>query len=111
MQCLSWQASDLAAAILEPWLMKFYESMGTELDATAHEKLCEAANTPLTTLDSSLAGRSTLTDQFSVADIAMAESVSLAEYAGISLEPYANTRSWLSSVTNREAFGKTRPQQ
>jgi glutathione S-transferase len=111
LQWLSWQASDLASALLEPWLMKFYETMGTELDKAAHLKLCEAAKAPLMILESHLERRSTVTDQFSMADIAMAESVLLAEYAGISLDTYAHTRAWLGNVKKRGAFEKTRPVQ
>src|SRR5690606_25220095 len=94
-QWLAWQASDLAAACLDPWLAKFYASLGQPFDEAKHREQLERAKGPLSVLDAHLNGRSAVVGTaFGVADIAIAESIGLCEYAGIDLAPYAAIRAW-----------------
>ncbi len=110
LQWLAWQASDLAGTCVQPWLMKFYASFGQPFDAAKHAQLVEAAKTPLAVLDAHLAGRTAVVGQeLSVADIAIAESIGLCDYAGIDLAPYAAIRAWYEPLTRRAAFERTRP--
>ena len=111
MQWLTWQASDLAARCLEPWLMKFYASLGQPFDAAKHASAVEAARAPLAVLERHLQGRTAVvSSDFGVADIAIAESIGLAEYAGIDLSSSPAIRAWFEPLTKRPAYAKTRPQ-
>jgi glutathione S-transferase len=110
-QWLAWQASDLAARCLEPWLMKFYATLGQPFDEQKHAEAVEAAQAPLKVLDGHLAGKKAMVgDALGVADVSVAESVGLCDFAGIDLTPYANVRAWFEPLTEREAYQKTRPQ-
>ncbi len=109
-QWVSWQASDLAAALQEPWFMKFLATLGQPLDAARHASLVAAAAKPLEILNGQLQGRSNLVgSDLTVADIAAAESVELADFAGIDLAPYGGVRAWYAALTRRGAFTTTRP--
>lgn len=110
LQWLAWQAADLASACMQPWLMKFYAGFGQPLDEAKHRELVESAKAPLGVLDAHLKGRTAVVGpSLSVADIAIAESIGLCDYAGIDLKPYAAIRAWYEPLTRRAAFEKTRP--
>ncbi|HEY8429059.1 MAG TPA: glutathione S-transferase family protein [Sandaracinaceae bacterium] len=111
MQWLAWQVSDLGPACVEPWLAKFYASLGQPFDAAKHREQVERAKHPLSVLDAHLNGRRAVVGQeLGVADIAIAESIGLCGFAGIDLAPYAAIRAWYEPLTQRAAFAKTRPQ-
>ncbi|HJL18572.1 MAG TPA: glutathione S-transferase family protein [Sandaracinaceae bacterium LLY-WYZ-13_1] len=111
LQWLAWQASDLAATCLDPFLLKFYASMGQPFDEAKHAELVKAAEAPLTVLNGHLEGRTAVVgDEMTVGDIAIAESIGLCDFAGIDLAPYAAIRAWFEPLSSREAFAKTRPE-
>jgi glutathione S-transferase len=104
-----WQASDLAAAILEPWLMNFMASMDQPADPEMLEVMVAGAGPPLQVLEHHLRGRNFMVDDFSVADIAIAESIGLCEDAGLSLEACPGISSWYERTTARGAWARSRP--
>ena len=110
LQWVLWQASDLASAILAPWLMTFYASMGQPLDEAEHARLVEAAEPALAILEQHLAAGNGLAGDFSVADIAAAESIGLCEDAGISLQDCPAISAWYGTMAARPAFEASRPQ-
>lgn len=111
-QWLAWQAADLAATCLEPWMMKLYASMGQPFDEPAHAEKVAVAKQPLTVLNGHLEGRKHVVgDALTVADIAIAESIGLCDFAGIDLTPYPAVRAWFAPLSERAAFKKTRPPQ
>ena len=111
-QWLAWQAADLAATCLDPWMMKLYASMGQPFDEAAHAEKVAAAKPPLTVLNGHLEGRKHVVgDALTVADIAIAESIGLCDFAGIDLTPYPAVRAWFAPLSERAAFKKTRPPQ
>lgn len=111
-QWLAWQAADLAATCLDPWLMKLYASMGQPFDEAAHAEKVAAAGAPLGVLNGCLEGKKHVVgDSLTIADIAVAESIGLCEFAGIDLAPYPAIRAWFEPLSKREGFQKTRPPQ
>lgn len=110
---LWWQASDLARPMLEPFLLRFFSSMGMgSLDQHHYRSLVAATNAPLDALDARLKGRDFVAaGQFTIADIAVAESIGLAEGAGIGLGGRPSIKSWFSRISERPAFRATRPER
>ncbi len=107
---LSWQASDLGPAVFKPWMLGFMASLGQPLDTAQHQALVSAAPSTLQVLEAQLESRSWVVgDRFSVADIALAESVGLCADAGISLDAFPRLRDWHSRYAERPAFARTRP--
>jgi glutathione S-transferase len=106
-----WQASDLARPMLEPFLSRFFASMGMgPLDDSRQRALIGATSAPLDALEMRLKGREFVAaGQFTLADIAIAESVGLADGAGIGLGGRPHTKGWFARIAEREAFKKTRP--
>jgi glutathione S-transferase len=110
LQWLAWQASDVAATCLDPWLMRFYAGLGQPFDATKHAELVQRAKAPLAVLSGHLRGRRFVVgDTLSVADISIGESIGLCTDAGIDLEPHPAVRSWYAEIGQRPAFLATRP--
>jgi glutathione S-transferase len=106
-----WQASDLARPMLEPFLARFFASMGMgPLDEGRQRALVAATATPLDALETRLKGREFVAaGQFTLADIALGESVSLAEGASIGLGGRPHIKAWFSRIAERPAFKKVRP--
>ena len=104
-----WQASDLAGPVLQAWLMKFGESMGEALDAEAHARALEGASGPLAVLDAHLTGRDFVCEGFSIADIAIAESIGICEDGGNALGSLGGISQWFARIGAREHFVATRP--
>jgi len=108
-QWLSWQTSDLSPAFVQPFLMRFNAIFGAPFDEAAHRKHLERTAQVLRLLDAHLAGRRFMVGPgLSLADIALAESVAMADDAGIGLTPYNHVRAWLEPLFERPAFQKTR---
>jgi glutathione S-transferase len=105
-----WQASDLSRVMLEPFLARFFASMGMgPLDDARQRSLIGATAAPLDALETRLKGREFVAaGQFTLADIAIGESVSLAEGAGIGLGGRPHIKAWLARLAERPAFKKTR---
>lgn len=108
---LWWQASDLAKPMLEPFLLRFFASMGMgPVDESRYRALVAATNGPLDALEEQLKGREFVaTESFTLADIAIAESIGLAEGAGIGLGGRPHIKAWFGRISARPAFVKTRP--
>jgi glutathione S-transferase len=104
-----WQCSDLGPAIFKPWFNAFMSTLGTPFEPDAQADLIASAAQPLAILNAHLAGRDTVTGQFSVADIALAESIGLCGDAGIDLGPYAEVSRWFNGMSERPAYQRTRP--
>lgn len=111
LQWLAWQAADLAAQCLDPFLHKFYATLGQPFDDAKHEALLERAKPPIAVLDGHLEGRSAVVgDSFGIADIAIAESIGICEFAGIDLSGCDGINAWFAQVSQRPGFASTRPQ-
>jgi len=107
---LWWQASDLARPMLEPFLSKLYASMGiAPFDDLRHKALVAASNAPLDALEAHLKGRDYVAGGlFTIADIAIAESVGLADGSGIGLGGRPHIKTWFGRMSERPAFVATR---
>lgn len=111
LQWLAWQAADLAAQCLDPFLHKFYATKGQPFDEAKHQGLVERAKPPLAVLDGHLEGRSAIVgDSFGIADIAIAESIGICEFGGIDLSGHQAINAWFAQVSQRPAFQRTRPE-
>jgi glutathione S-transferase len=108
---LWWQASDLARPMAEPFLHKFFSSLGmTPFDDAKHRALVAATDVALSALEARMKGREYVAaGQFTVADIAIAESIGLAEAGGVPLGGRPYIKSWFERLRERPAFAKTRP--
>jgi len=110
LQWVLWQTADLAAALLNPWLMTFYASLGEAFDEGEHARQVEATQAPLDILEGSLQGADFMAGDFSVADIAVAESIGLCEGARVSLEGRPAIMAWFERLSTRPGFQASRPQ-
>jgi len=106
-QWLFWQATD-CPAIAEAWYMKNILPPA-QRDAAAHAAAVAKARRPLAVLEAHLAGREWLTSAFSVADIAVIESLALCGAGGIDLSEHPNVVAYLARAADRPAFQSTRP--
>jgi glutathione S-transferase len=109
-QWVFWQSSDLAPALGRPWWMKTIGPyVGQPVDEAKHKALVDAAQAPLRILDAHLAGKPlVVSEELSIADIALGSFAALAPQAGIDLAPFAHIAAWLERLGERPAFQKTR---
>lgn len=109
-QWLVWTASEGHGPLSRPWYVKIlFPLMGQPLDEAALAKSHEDAQTPLRIMDRVLSGQAYFGgSQFSVADIALAESVHLSQWGGLDTSAYANVTRWFGDVTSREGYKQTR---
>jgi glutathione S-transferase len=108
-QWVSWQASDLGPAIMSPWLTLFYARVaGAPYEEAKLIHGCEAAGRPLGILEGVLNKTYVAGDEFSIADIALAESFALCAEARIDTAPYPKLRAWLGRLSERPGYLKTR---
>lgn len=108
-QWLSWQEGDLAVAFVGAFLTRFATLFGQPLDEVLYRHHEANARRLLPVLDSHLQGRRYLVgESFTVADLAVAEMIAVADDAGFDLTPHAHVRAWLEPLFGRPAYRKTR---
>lgn len=111
-QWLFVQAFDLQPGMQKAFVIKLYASLGQPFDAEAYARAVAELPPGLAVLDAHLDGkRFVVGEHFTVADIAIAESVGVADFAGVDLTPYPHVRAWFGGLAERPAFKKTRPQR
>lgn len=112
-QWLVWSASEGHGPLSRPWYVKIlFPMMGQPLDEAALTKSHADAQVPLKILDRVLAKQSYLGgSSFSVADIAVAESVFLSQWGGMDISEYAHISRWFAAVTAREGYKGSRLSQ
>jgi glutathione S-transferase len=109
-QWLFVQAFDLQPFLQAAFVAKFFASLGKPFDAEGHARALAKLPRALAVLDAHLAGKSFVVgEHFTVADIALAEPIGLAEFAACDLDGYPNIRAWFNGLSARPAFVKTRP--
>lgn len=106
-QWLFWQATD-CGPIAAAWYMKIL-TPAERFDNAAYEAEVTKARRVLTSLEAHLSGREWLTGTFSVADIAVVESLALCAGAQLDLSPFPSVTSYLARASERPAFKQTRP--
>ena len=103
-------AFDIQPYLQKAFVCKLYASLGQAFDADAHARALRELPPGLEVLDRHLAGKTYVVgERFSIADIAIAESIGVADFAGCDLAPYAQIRAWFARISERPAFQKTRP--
>lgn len=109
-QWLTWNASEGHGPLSRPWYVKIlYPLMGMPLDHAALEKSHADAQVPLKLLDRVLSCQNYFGgSSYSVADIAMAESVFLTQWGGVDTSTYPNVTRWFLDVTSRDSYKATR---
>lgn len=113
LQWMFWQTSDGSTALSRPWYLRVVAPMMMQqpVDEAAIAQAIGNTVAPLRFLDAALGSSAFLAGaDFSAADICAAEAVALAQIGGVDLAPYPNLSRWLSAVSSRPAFAKTRPQ-
>lgn len=109
-QWLFVQAFDLQPAMQKAFVLKLYASLGQPFDAEAHARALTEIPPGVCVLEAHLHDkRYVVGEHFTIADIAVAESIGLAEFAGFDLTPYPHVRAWFGGLAERPAFQKTRP--
>lgn len=112
LQWLFWQVSDGSTSLSRPWFLQFVMPMmsGQSVDQAAHAQAVSNAAQPLKFLDQALSKTPYLAgDDFTAADICVAEAVGLAQIGGVDLTPYPNLVRWYELLSKRPAFISTRP--
>ncbi len=109
-QWLTWNASEGHGPLSRPWYLKIlYPLMGMPLDQAALDKSHADAQVPLKLLDHVLSCQTYFGgSSYSVADIAMAESVFLSQWGGVDTSTYPNVTRWFLDVTSRDSYKATR---
>lgn len=109
-QWLVWTASEGHGPLSRPWYVKvLFPMMGQPLDEAGLAKSHEDARVPLKVMDSVLAGQPYFGgSNFSVADIALAESVHLSQWGGLDTSSFPNVTRWFHDVTSRDAYKQSR---
>jgi glutathione S-transferase len=109
-QWLVWLSSEGHGPLSRPWYLKvLFPLMGMPLDQAALEKSHQEAQAPLKILDQVLSCQSYFGgSSYSVADIAISESVFLTQWGGFDTSIYPNIARWFSDVTSRETYKATR---
>jgi glutathione S-transferase len=109
-QWLFVQSFDLQPFMHSAFVAKFFASLGKPFDAEGHARALAKLPPALKVLDAHLAGKSFVVGgHFTVADIALAESIGQAEFAACNLTDYPHLRAWFDALAARPAFVKTRP--
>ncbi len=109
LQWLFWENAHIGPCMVKPWLMKFGESLGAPFDAEAHAALVAASHRSLTIMNEHLAGRTFVVgDSFSLADIALGESVHMHAFNQVSITGYPEVQRWFQGLAARPAFQQSR---
>jgi glutathione S-transferase len=109
-QWLVWLSSEGHGPLSRPWYLKvLYPLIGMTLDQTALARSHVEAQVPLKILDHVLSCQPYFGGSaYSVADIAIAESVFLTQWGGFDTSVYPNLTRWFLDVTSRETYKATR---
>lgn len=109
-QWLFVQAFDLQPYLQKAFVCKLYASLGQAFDADGHARALRELPPGLEVLDRHLMAKTYVVgERFSIADLAIAETIGVADFAGCDLGPHPHIRAWFARISERPAFQKTRP--
>jgi glutathione S-transferase len=108
---LFWQTAHLGPAVAKVVYEKVYKPMrgGGDPDPAVIEAGLVEFKRFAAVLDTCLAGREFVAGRLSVADFALAATLSSREAAGLDIAPYPNLRAWLERVESRESWKRSAP--
>ncbi len=109
-QWLVWLAAEGHGPLSRPWYVKIlFPMIGMPFDQAGLDKSHTDAQVPLKILDKVLASQPYFGgSSYSVADIAIAESVFLSQWGGVDTSGYPNLSRWFADVTARDAYKASR---
>lgn len=109
-QWLVWAAAEAHGPLSKPWYEKvLFPLMGRPLNETALSQAYEDAKEPLRVMEAVLSRQSYFGGQaFSIADIALAESVHLLKWGGMDPSAYSHVAAWFEKASARPAYVSTR---
>lgn len=111
-QWLFWQPSEANQILHKPFQIKIFAMLaGKQPDEAAFQQALQACDPVLKHLDEALANQQFIVgDSFTIADIALIESVFQLHVAGAQLPAsFVNVQRWYAHISERPAFKKTRP--
>ncbi len=110
-QWMFWQPGEANQVLHKPFQTKFFARMaGKTPDEAAFQQAVQACDAVLKQLDSALAGKQFIAgDTFSIADIALVESVFQMTFVEAHPGHFPNLQGWYTRVSERQAFKKSRP--
>ena len=105
-----WAAAEAHGPLSKPWYEKvLFPLMGRPLNETALSQAYEDAKEPLRVMEAVLSRQSYFGGQaFSIADIALAESVHLLKWGGMDPSAYSHVAAWFEKASTRPAYVSTR---
>jgi glutathione S-transferase len=109
LEWMFWEASS-AQNVKSLWTMRVMPAVWGPVEAGTEERFSKKSMETLAQLDGHLSkNQYALGDHFTVADIALCETIGLGPQAGLSYGDFAQVRAWLERLAQRPAFEKTRP--
>jgi glutathione S-transferase len=110
-QWLFWQPSEANAILHKPFQIQAFARMaGKQPDEAAFQQAVQACDPVLKYLDDALAGTQYVAgDVFTIADIALVESLFQLQLVGVKPSKFANVQQFIARIAERPAFQKTRP--
>ena len=108
---LFWQPGEANLILHKPFQVKMFARMsGKTPDEAAFQQAVQACEPVLKHIDDALAGKQFLVgDSFTIADIAVAESIFQMQIVDLHLHQFANLQKWYAHVQERPAFKASRP--
>jgi glutathione S-transferase len=110
-QWLFWQPGEANQILHKPFQVKVFARLaGKTFDEAAFEQAVQACDPVLKQIDDALVGKQFMVgDTFSIADIAIVESLFQLHIVDIHPHHFRNVQSFFERVSQRPAFQKTRP--
>ena len=108
---LFWQPGEANQILHKPFQVKMFARMaGKTPDEAAFAQAVQACEPVLKHIDEGLAGKQFLAgDVFTIADIALAESIFQMQIVDVHPHQFPNVQKWYERVKERPAFKKSRP--
>lgn len=108
---LFWQPGEANQILHKPFQTKMFARMaGKQPDEAAFQQAVQACEPVLKHIDDALAGRQFLVGEtFSIADIALAESIFQMQLVDVQSRQFVNLQRWYAGIAERPAFKKSRP--
>jgi glutathione S-transferase len=108
---LFWQPSEANQILHKPFQVKVFARLaGKTPDEAAFQQAVQACQPVLKHLDDALAGKQFVVgDTFTIADIALCESIFQLHLVGVQTSHCTNLQGWYERLSERPAFKKTRP--
>ena len=110
-QWLFWQPGEANAILHKPFQIQVFARLaGKAHDEAAFEQAVQACDPVLKHLDDALANKQFIVgDTFTIADIALAESIFQLQIVGVVPSKFTHLQHWYKGISERPAFQKSRP--